>query len=134
MPPEPKKRHRPIEKTRREALSAGAVMAVSVVLPVLVGTVTMIYEWPTVPFGIACATSVALFSVAQHRLHETRIAEHIRDSEERVMTRMDKHDRSWHRSLGKARQELLDAVRSDAIDRVTESVREADRRNGLRGI
>lgn len=130
--PESTRRHQSgaskIEVKRREALSAGAVMAISAVVPIAVGTVTMIYDWPSVPFGLSCVVGVALFVSARDRLHESRVAEHIRDSEERL-------NRSLHRALSKIHKEVLEALRSDAIDRVTESVHDAERRtSGLRGL
>lgn len=124
-----------IEEKRREALSAGAVMVISAGIPIVVGTVTMIYDLTTVPFGLSCVVSVCLFCSARDRLHESRVAEHIQCSEKRVIAYIDKRDRAWRDRAGKLRSELLDASRAGAISDVARSIEEMEQqRTRLRGI
>lgn len=114
-----------IETRRREAIRASATMTIAVTIPIVCGTATMVYDWPTVPFGLSCVIGMGVFVSARERLRESRIADHIRDSEKRTSSLV-------RRSVATIRRDLKATVRAVEVAQVKEFVQEADRR--LKGL
>lgn len=112
----------PLSIARREAASAGSVIALASIAPIVLGTLTMETGMSPVPFNASVGLAVVLWVTAVCRYYSAMLIEH-----------MEELYKTETKQVKKLRTKLEKDSRQSSIDELSRSFREAELR-ALRSV